>query len=178
MAALEKELVFVHCRPCAHEWVIAFLPMDAGRFAKLAKAACPMCGSARQVFFGQIPKPTTEGDPIAWLANGDTGISSKVIWGVMMGRPSGNRWDSEPADPADFGRCYRLLKIMPAWRGRLSEVAARYPEWTGLVDAWDELTALYEEELPLKRAPKLYARMQELRRDPRDMRAATERAEQ
>lgn len=66
-------------------------------------------------------------------------------------------------DPADFGRCYRLLKIMPSWRPRLPEVAALFPKWTGLVSAWDELTALYEEELPRRRCPKLYVRMQELR---------------
>ena len=47
----------------------------------------------------------------------------------------------------------------------LEMVAARFPAWRKLVDAWGELTALYEEEIqsPGKMAPKTYARMQELR---------------
>lgn len=53
---------------------------------------------------------------------------------------------------------------MPSWRARLGEVAAAEPDWKPLVEAWDELTALYEDELTNKSglAPKLYARMKEL----------------
>lgn len=68
-----------------------------------------------------------------------------------------------PYDPDDFGRCHRLLDRFPAWRLRLGEVPAVYPAWTPLVPAWDELTALYVEELPSGRCPKLYARLRELR---------------
>ncbi len=161
----EKQPFYVHCGKCSHEWALAFLPMDLGLFVKMGKSPrCPMCGS-KNVRVGQYPKPTAEGDPIAWLTNGDTGNSSKAIWGVMMGRDvSGGRagWTTTPADPQDFGRCYRLLKVMPSWRARMPEVAACYPEWKPLVDAWDDLTALYEEELPAGRCPKLYDRMQAL----------------
>ena len=103
-----------------------------------------------------------------WLAGGDTGISSKVIWSVMMGQPfDGGRWyhPDIPHDPSDFGRCHRLLELFPAWRARLSEVASAHPDWSGLVGAWDELTALYVEELPTGSGPKLYARMRELSDD-------------
>lgn len=155
-----KEPVYVHCKPCAHEWVIAFLPMDAARFGKLANAACPMCGFRKQVFLGHIPKPTGHGDAEAWIKNGDTGISSETIWSVLSGHPV--RRTGVPWDPADFGRCYRLLKAIPGWRGRLSEVASRHHDWKPLIEAWDELTALYEEELPKGKAPKLYERMQAL----------------
>lgn len=101
-------------------------------------------------------------DPHAWMAGPDTGLSSKTIWSVMMGvhcaRPSA------PMDPSDFGRCHRLLKAFPLWRERLAEVAAKHPDWSGLIEHWAELEALYEEELPTGRGPKLYKRMQELRR--------------
>jgi hypothetical protein len=71
---------------------------------------------------------------------------------------------SVPADPSDFGRCYRLLKHFPEWRLRLLEVVARYPEWCALVREWDALTELYEEEIkrPDRCAPKLYDRMKDL----------------
>jgi hypothetical protein len=97
--------------------------------------------------------------------DGIRGILATGVWAVMMGQTTTrirHEYDV-PHDPADFGRCYRLLKVMPSWRARLPEVAARFPEWRGFVDAWDELTALYEEALPAGPAPKLYARMQELR---------------
>lgn len=103
----------------------------------------------------------------AWLAGGDTGMSSKTIWSVMTGRlprHADNWWEpSIPYDPSDFGRCHRLLEEFPAWRARLPEVADKYPEWKPLVEVWDELTALYEEEWASGQAPKLYARMKELR---------------
>lgn len=104
---------------------------------------------------------------IAWIAGRDTGVSSKTIWSVMMGVTP--EYAGEPSDPDDFGRCYRLLVLVPEWRERMPEVAAKYPVWTGLVREWDALTLLYEDEIvngPKKKgvrmAPKLYARMQEL----------------
>lgn len=103
-----------------------------------------------------------------WIVSRDTGTSSQTIWSVMMGAEPAHA--SEPSDPDDFGRCYRLLKLIPEWKPRLSEVAARYPVWTALVAHWDELTALYEDELqngPMSKygnrmAPRTYDRMKEL----------------
>lgn len=86
--------------------------------------------------------------PIEWLLSGDTGVSSKTICAVMTGS---NKTDSfghdVPYDESDFGRCYRLLQHFPEWRARLPEVAAAHPIWGAMVEAWDELTALYEEEM-------------------------------
>lgn len=100
---------------------------------------------------------------VRWLAGGDTGTSSITIWSVMTGwsMPDG-RDPSHPHDPADFGRCHRLLETFPQWRPRMREVAEKHPEWAGLVAAWDELTSLYLEELPSGRAPRCYARMREI----------------
>ena len=68
-----------------------------------------------------------------------------------------------PVDPGDFERCHRVLKLRPDWIPRLHEVSDRYPEWKRLVECWPELTALFEEEMPSGKAPKLYKKMQELR---------------
>jgi hypothetical protein len=154
-----KEPFIVHCGKCSHEWAAAFLPLPMDVFAKLAKTLCPVCGD-KAVNIGALPKETAEGDPIAWASSGDTGISSMTIWSVMMGRKPEDKWGGNyPHDPDDFGRCYRLLKVMPSWRSRLREVSVRFPAWNGLIDSWDELTALYEEELPSGLCPKLYQRM-------------------
>lgn len=97
-----------------------------------------------------------------WRESWDTGISSLTIYQVFAGGPLPRGGPGVPHDPADFGRCYRLLKVAPEWRARLSEVAVRYPEWTALLARWEELERLYEEELPTGSCPKLYVLLREL----------------
>lgn len=96
---------------------------------------------------------------MAWILGSDKGISSETIWSVMMGAAM-NR-PCHPWDPDDFGRCYRLLKLIPEWRGRLCEVAKKHPSWAGLIEKWGDLESLYEEEISQDRAPKLYAAMKD-----------------
>lgn len=163
----EKQPFIVHCgnKKCNHEWAIGFLPMDLSIIGKFKNTKCPICQS-KNALLGPFPRETKEGDPMAWLVNGDTGISSKTIWSIMMGREIKDPYfhASPPSDPSDFGRCYRLLKVMPSWRERLPEISEKYPKWKPLIDHWDELTSLYEEEIknPSSMAPKLYKRMKEL----------------
>lgn len=101
-----------------------------------------------------------------WRFGGDAGTSSYTIWSVMTGHPMPDRRVPDvPHDPNDFGRCHELLKLSPAWRERLGEVAARFPAWTALVAEWQALTELYLEELPTGRAPQLYDRIKGLTGD-------------
>lgn len=159
--------MWVHCSDCAHEWVPIYLPAPIPDVVKATKGIiCPYC-RGKNIYPGIKPKPTSEGDAERWIVNGDTGTSSITIWSVMRGVRPKNA--DVPYDPDDFGRCYRLLKVMPAWRGRLSEVADAYPKWRPLVEAWDELTALYEEELPSGWLPKTYNRMLVLRGEEPDL---------
>lgn len=63
-----------------------------------------------------------------------------------------------PRDADDFGRCRRVLALIPDGVARLSEVAAVYPgPWAKLAAAWPELEALYVAD-----APRVSARMREL----------------
>ena len=106
--------------------------------------------------------------PEAWLDGPDTGLSPLTIYGVLYdemparARQAPFSAGQHPLDPADFGRCHRLLKLFPTWAGRLHEVAEKHSRWAPLVAAWGELAALYEEEHPSGRAPKLYERMKVL----------------
>jgi hypothetical protein len=112
---------------------------------------------------------------LQWIAGRDTGISSKTIWSVMMGVEvlGTEAWSLQydvPLDPDDFGRCYRLLELIPGWRARLGEVADRFPAWRPLVEHWSELEALYRPvvETPGQRwnltaSTVMYDRMVELR---------------
>lgn len=99
----------------------------------------------------------------AWKRGDDTGVSSNTIWYTMMGLPWASWWrPSPPMDPADLGRCHRLLDAIPEWRERLPEVVRLYPEWGPLVREWDRLIGLYLRELPSGSAPECYAAMQAL----------------
>lgn len=42
----------VKCKPCGHEWVAGYLPMDIDKFSKLALGLhCPMCGAGSTDIF-------------------------------------------------------------------------------------------------------------------------------
>ena len=83
-----------------------------------------------------------------WIAGGDTGMSSKAIWSHMMGLPA-RGWPDDrfgvayPHDPDDFGRCYRLLALIPEWRPRIGEMAQYNRQWAALVARWSDIEAMY-----------------------------------
>ncbi len=144
------------------------LPQPMDSVAALMKAwgkAHAKCKGNRVAF-----REATELDE--WPISDDTGMSSKAIYRHMRGGVTGDF--PYPLDPDDFGRCYRLLLLAPEWRLRISEMAQHGKGWAALSSAWDELTALYEEESPRGTAPKLYARMKELlAAPPTEMKAAS-----
>jgi hypothetical protein len=119
---------------------------------------------------------------VEWYQSGDTGVSAETMCYATLGGAM-PRKTGYPNDPADLGRCIRFLEKFPEARAELS--ALRWMEgrailahqmhrsqadpeytnddvWGELLDHWDELTALYLEELPQGCAPKCYARMKEL----------------
>jgi len=102
-----------------------------------------------------------------WIVGDDTGVSSKVIWATMMGVEAKNK--STPKDPSDFGRCYRLLKLIPSWESKLQylkEVEYGYHSlndnsdhfglWSVFVDNYQEMCRLYESEHETGKCKKLY----------------------
>lgn len=103
-----------------------------------------------------------------WLASDDTGLSSVYMAGVLSGRPG--VFDADwpgvhyPRDPADFGRCVRMLDACPDLRPNLPRLSApeHGPVWPSLVGVWPELEALYREEYPSGTAPRLFDRMKAL----------------
>ena len=87
----------------------------------------------------------------AWLADeSGVGLSSRTIHDVMTGgRSSGccplpHHRANAPHDADDFGRCARLLELIPEWVPRLGEVANVCLPFRRLVRCWPELTLLYE----------------------------------
>lgn len=107
---------------------------------------------------------------IAWVVGDDMGMSSRTLWTVIMGYPV-DKHPEIPYDPDDFGRCYRLLKLVPKSQHKkiLKAAAKAYPKWKSFARDWDKMTELWEMEIGGEDAqvcaPKLYAAMQKCVRE-------------
>lgn len=100
-----------------------------------------------------------------WVVGGDTGSSSHAIWQCMVDAPEKQAYC--PYDPADLGRCLRLLELVPEWKPELHLLQSVSPQWKALVDNWKELHEMMEDESGIdwsksKSAPKTYERMKEI----------------
>ena len=109
---------------------------------------------------------------VEWLASGERGISSEHMFYVLTGIPAGRirPGSHHPLDPDDFKRCEKLLRQVPEFRIRLDEMRLVSSVWGALVDNWNKLVEVIEEEAPgvlsgerfHGPAPKAYALMKEL----------------
>jgi hypothetical protein len=100
----------------------------------------------------------------AWIVSGDVGVSSKTIWGTMLGFEMRDEDISHPHDPSDLGRCLRLLEHFPEWKPRLRELCDLSVEWAALILRWDEIASTMENEVGIawekgKSAPATYILM-------------------
>jgi hypothetical protein len=87
---------------------------------------------------------------VNWLANGERGMSSEAMVAHMTGQQIGrtrNRGDY-PWDLDDFRRCELLLREVPPARTVLHDMREVSPTWARVVDAWDEIVALVEQDAP------------------------------
>lgn len=105
---------------------------------------------------------------LQWLANGERGVSSETIVHYVTGIKT-NDWYDHPVDPSDLGRCVKLLEMCPELVEGFKEKMPRVSVvWERLVDHWDELIAMLDEEVPGWRhgergsARKTYDMMQKL----------------
>lgn len=108
-----------------------------------------------------------------WTVHGEQGLSSQTIWCALA---QGNLLDYEyakdvlippsryvhPSDPDDFRRCYLLLKAIPEWKSDLHKLKMLSPIWSRLVDNWDNLTNLLEEQMVTGKQNGMYELMESL----------------
>lgn len=102
---------------------------------------------------------------IEWLGSGDTGMSSKALAFEFLGNRNYPDMASTPLDPADLGRCLRLIDKVPAVRGSVDTLAARYESWGKMAPVWDVLAESMAVEVGIdwskgKKAPVTYKNMQ------------------
>jgi len=110
---------------------------------------CRYCKDTGMVTLATTSKPCLDcvaGRAGMWLAGNDTGISSRTIHNVLRGqtKPDDGWGWSAPWDADDFGRCARLIDLIPEWEDRIHEVADMCRSWRPIADCWDELKALYD----------------------------------
>jgi hypothetical protein len=136
------------CLNCGGSFALAF-PIPVNKMTKKIKTFdvlhkdCPVTWKEPKADQTQDEMTKAEW----WLANGEHGMSSITMCRTLMGDPMAGR--NYPYDPDDFSRCYKLLQAVPEWKGvremqRLKKIS---PEWSNLIDNWDELTKMYEENI-------------------------------
>jgi UTP:GlnB (protein PII) uridylyltransferase len=105
-------------------------------------------------------------DIYKWMAGYDTGMSSKAIaMHMSAGWCNGNY----PYDPADLGRCLRLLELFPEWKPRIAEMAQYGKVWAAYISRWDEIVQSMVDEVGIdwskgQRAEKTYGLMHDIAR--------------
>jgi len=97
-----------------------------------------------------------------WLKHGEHGNSSMTIFEMLSKRTLPRYHQDHPHDPDDFRRCYLLLKTIPEWETELCELKEISPVWSKLVDNWDKLTEMLEDQMKTNKANGMYEFMQSL----------------
>ncbi|MDG6341471.1 hypothetical protein QAA07_04560 [Glaesserella parasuis] len=96
---------------------------------------------------------------IEWLADGETGLSSKTM-AFVVGFDVVPKRACYPQDPAGLRRCMQLLTVAPAMRNHLSKLTSICPVWAEIIKNWAELEATYNQEITKARMPKTYSLLQ------------------
>lgn len=104
----------------------------------------------------------TEKKIIGWLAGKDTGLSSESLAFEFLGAKGPIE---RPYDPADLGRCLRLIRFVPEVRACVDSLAKKHRGWEVCAKHWDEWAALMAEEVGLdwekgRQASRTYDRME------------------
>lgn len=126
------------------------LPMDvrlAGEWMKGFEKVHKDCKKTWEEPIAESNGKTEKENADWWLRNGEQGISSKTMFKYLDGRDITGRYESTPSDPDDFKRCYKLLQAVPQWKSQLHKMKAVSPVWAKLVDNWDKLTEMYEQNV-------------------------------
>lgn len=76
-----------------------------------------------------------------WLASDDTGMSSLFMASKLTGM-----FEAEyayPHDPADFGRCLRLVEAVPELESKIRDMSQHGKEWAVVAANWHEWAEVY-----------------------------------
>ena len=91
-----------------------------------------------------------------WLQHGEHGTSSLTIVRFLTPAPMRHLVDlskplGTPVDPDDFKRCEFLLRDVPQFREKMAKMKDQGPVWANLVNNWDALVVLLNQQLAGKK---------------------------
>lgn len=156
------------CTHCGGEFALAF-PIATAVFAKKIKSFNSLHSDCLPVWKEPQADPdwSIQERMNFWLSHGERGLSSMVIFEILSGHVIKIKAEyyAHPNDPDDFRRCYALLKLIPEWKIELHKLKQISPTWSRLVDNWDKLTELMEDQLKTRKANGMYEFMQRLTQD-------------
>ena len=100
-----------------------------------------------------------------WALSGDTGTLSETLACAVLGIPDNNRrfGFDVPYDHDDFGRCYRLVQLVPEILTMWDKVVAACPAWGPIAGRWDELVARYLSDIEVQHTDTCRSLLRELR---------------
>ncbi len=111
--------------------------VEARWFNAITEAANSICAE-----FAKPVVKTSEGMGLsAWLASDDTGASSLYMASILTGQFIAE--NHYPRDPADFGRCLRLVEAVPELESKIRDMSQHGKEWAVVAANWDEWAELY-----------------------------------
>lgn len=134
------------CTCCGTEYVINY-PCKIDEMIKTSKVFEQVHKKCKQTYVEPTVNPQLNAVQKAywWLANGERGMSSETMWHCFMDEDGFEI--NFPYDPDDFKRCYKLLETVPEWKNDLHKLRKLSATWSNLVDNWDKLTEMYEENI-------------------------------
>lgn len=113
------------------------LEVESRWFNAIAQSASNICAE----FAKPVVKASEGMGLTAWLESDDTGASSLYMASVLTGQFIAE--NHYPRDPADFGRCLRLVEAVPELESKIRDMSQHGKEWAVVVANWDEWAELY-----------------------------------
>jgi hypothetical protein len=145
---LRNEKLF--CAHCGGEQALP-MPMQVEMFTAMCKTFGKLHDKCLPTWKPPEPDQTWTVSRKAefWYAHGERGLSSKTMYNVLRNGKSATT--HHPSDPDDFRRCYLLLRMVPEWKDCLFLMKDVSDVWSNLVDNWDKLSVMLEEQLAGKK---------------------------
>ncbi len=151
------------CSNCGREQVIPY-PIAVDMISAMYEAFKKAHKNCKKVWQQpEVDLKTSINERIEWWKqHGERGISSESIFSKLSGQNILKHYGSEPCDPGDFRRCYMLIKAIPEWRDELHKMREESTAWSNIIDNWDKLSEMLEEQMETKQTNGMYDFMQQL----------------
>ncbi|WP_321154015.1 hypothetical protein [Serratia nevei] len=113
------------------------IEVEARWFNTITQAANSICAE----FAKPVVKASEGMGLTAWLESDDTGASSLYMASVLTGQFIAE--NHYPRDPADFGRCLRLVEAVPELECKIHDMSQHGKKWAVVAANWNEWAEVY-----------------------------------